>query len=386
VWHKFLLFLTRHFIRRQLHCRPPQPWSDLKVDTVKRVLLINSTALGDLLFSTPAIRALKEYFPAWELDILVQPGLRPLLQHDPHIRHSWIFPGRGLRLLRLARQLRQRNYNLVIILHGNDPEASLLAWLSGSPYIIGSSKSPFSFAYSYGVSSGGPYEHAIEKRLNFVRPLGVKVTDTRMTIFLPEDVKKQADEILAKHFGSRPTMLAALHPGGSASYKHWPPDNFVALGKFLQQTYNAKFLFISTAAERNLSQQLAAQIEAPALVTGGQYNLLTVAALLSRCHLFVGNDSGPLHLAIALQIPSIGILGADDPQRIGPYQVEWGSFAFRKGACLRNPCLTKRCRQPHCLEAILPREVSQLIQEWWEPKFMPLNAAEGGLQNKNANF
>jgi ADP-heptose:LPS heptosyltransferase len=363
--------LTRHFIRRQMHRRPPHPLSDLKVDNVQRVLLINSTALGDLLFSTPTIHALYENFPAWELDILVQPGLKPLLQHDPHLTHCWIFPGRNLGLLHLARQLRQRNYDLVIILHGNDPEASLLAWLTGSPFIIGSSNSPLSFAYSYRVSSGGPNEHAIEKRLNFVRPLGVAVNDKRMVISLPDDVKKQAGEILTGRFGSMPDMLVALHPGGSAAYKHWPLDNFVALGKILNQLYKAQFLLISTTAERNMAQRLADKIKAPVLVTGGHYNLLTVAALLSHCHLFVGNDSGPLHLALALQIPSIGILGADDPYRIGPYQVDWGAFVFNKDACLRNPCLTKRCPQSRCLETIQPQEVIRLIQEWWEPKFLP---------------
>jgi len=352
-----------------MHRRPPHPLRDLKVDEVQRVLLINSTALGDLLFSTPAIRALKERFPPWELDILVQPGLKALIQHDPQISHSFVFPGRNLRLLQLARELRHRNYDLVIILHGNDPEASLLAWLSGSPFIIGSSRSPLNFAYSYSVASSGPYEHAIEKRLNFVRPLGIEVGGKRMAIFLPDDVKKKTDRILTKYFGTFPAMLTALHPGGSAAYKHWPLDNFVTLGKFLKQAYNAQFLIISSTAERNLAQSLAEQIKAPALVTNGNYDLLTVSALLSQCHLFIGNDSGPLHLALALQTPSIGLLGADDPHRIGPYEADWGSFVFKEDACLRNPCLTKRCPQSHCLEAIEPGEVIKLIQEWWEPHF-----------------
>ncbi len=251
-----------------------------------------------------------------------------------------------------------------------------LCWpgLPPAPIIIGSSKSPLSFAYSYGVSSGGPNEHAIEKRLNFVRPLGIAAYNKQMAISVPGVVKEEADEILTQHFGSMPTMLVALHPGGSAPYKHWPLNNFVTLGKFLKQAYKAQFLLICTTAERILAQRLADQINAPVLVTGGHYNLLTVAALLSRCHLFVGNDSGPLHLALALQIPSIGILGADDPSRIGPYQIDWGAFIFNQDACLRKPCLTKRCPQPRCLEAIQPQEVIQLIQEWWEPKFLPLQA------------
>ena len=362
--------------------RPRRPLSELKVDTVKRVLLINSTALGDLLFSTPAIRGLKERFPAWELDILVHPGLKALVQHDPHLAHCWTFPGRNWRLLQLARELRARHYDLVIILHGNDPEVSLLAWLTGSPFLIGSDKSPLSFAYSYSVASGGPLEHAIERRLNFVRPLGVEVQDKRMEIFLPPVVKEEAANILTEHFGSPPPMLMALHPGGSEPYKHWPLDNFVALGKFLKQAYQAQFLMISSKSERILAQTLADRISAPALVTGGRFNLLTVAALLSQCHLFVGNDSGPLHLALALQTPSIGLLGADDPHRIGPYQVDWGTCLFKEEACHRNPCVTKRCPQALCLEAIQPEEVIRLIQEWWEPKFLPDPKARRSLWRK----
>lgn len=235
MWHKFLLFLTRLYIRRQMRRRPCHPLSELQIDKIHRVLLINSTALGDLLFSTPAIRCLKRNFPSWELDIVVQPGLRSLLQHNPDLNRCWMFPGRNLRLLKLAHELRTRRYDLVIILHGNDPEASLLAWLSASPFIIGSSKSPCSFAYSYGVASGNLHEHAIEKRLNFVRPLGVTIDSKQMEIFLPAFARKEAEKILTQHFGNFPAMLIAFHPGGSAPYKQWPPDHFVTLGKFLKQ-------------------------------------------------------------------------------------------------------------------------------------------------------
>ena len=83
--------------------------------------------------------------------------------------------------LTLARDLRRRAYDLVIILHGNDPEATLLAHLTGSPYIIGSARSPLAFAYSATVSPAGPYEHAIERRLNYVRLLGADTTTSAWT-------------------------------------------------------------------------------------------------------------------------------------------------------------------------------------------------------------
>lgn len=370
MWHKFLLFLTRRYLRRALQHRPIRPLHELQINTVQKVLLINSTALGDLLFSTPAIHCLKKNFPDWQLDIVVQPGLKALIQYNPDLKVFWDFPGRNLGLLKLAGALRKRNYDLAIILHGNDPEASLLAWLSGSPYIIGSDKSPFSFAYSFSVTSENIEEHAIEKRLNFIRPLGVKVDDKRMKIFLPPEVKEEADNILTKHLKNFPATLIAFHPGGSAPYKQWPPENFVILGNFLKQAYNAQFLLISTKAEQDLARSIAAGIDSPALVTGGNYDLLTVAALLSQCRLFVGNDSGPFHLALALQIPSIGLLGADDPKRVGPYEADWGSYIYKEDSCRREPCLTRRCPHSKCLAAIQPEEVIRRIQEWWQPKYL----------------
>lgn len=384
MWHKLRLKLTQTFIRWQMRHRPRRPLSELQVHTVQRVLLINSTALGDLLFSTPAILGLKERFPAWELDIVVQPGLASLVQNNPYLTRCWSFPGRNWQLLRLARNLRAQRYDLVIILHGNDPEVSLLAWLTGSPFLIGSGKSPLSFSYSLGVAPGGPLEHAIDRRFNFVRPLGVEGRNKQMEIFLTPEVKKEAAQILARHFDGPPPLLVALHPGGSEPYKHWPLDYFVSLGEFLQQAYQAYFLIISNKSEQNLAQTLADRIGAPALVTGGHFNLLTVAGLLSQSHLFVGNDSGPLHLALALQTPSLGLLGADHPHRIGPYEVDWGAWLFKEEACHRNPCVTKRCLRTLCLEAIRPEEVIRLIKDWWEPKFLPARTRGSAYGGKSA--
>ena len=183
--HKVFMKLTRLYLARRVRRRPPRPLSDLDLGGVRRVLLISATALGDTLFSTPAIRALKERFPAWELEVLAHRVFGALLAHNPHVGRIYTYPGRNRRLLTLARDLRLRAYDLVVILHGNDPEATLLAHLTGSPYIIGSAGSPLAFAYSAAVAPAGPYEHAIERRLNYVRLVGADTDDKRMDLFLP---------------------------------------------------------------------------------------------------------------------------------------------------------------------------------------------------------
>jgi ADP-heptose:LPS heptosyltransferase len=371
MWHKLLIGISRQYLKRQVRRHPPAPLSALSPAQVRRVLLISNTALGDTLFSTPAIRALKERYPAWELEVMAHRVFGSLLNHNPHVAKIWTYPGRNRRLLALAKELRQRGYELAIILHGNDPEATLLAYFSGAPYIIGSARSPLSCVYSAAVAFTDPDEHAIERRLDYVRLLGADTTDKRMDLFLPPDETERAAVILAKNFGTKPPVLLALHPTGSDPYKWWPRASFIDLGNLLYESYHAPLLIISGANDRPQAEAIAAQIAGPTLVTGGRYSLLTVAALLSHCRLLVANDSGPLHMGLALGVPTIGLLGADDPRRVGPYGVEWGvALHKREEACAKETCLLKKCLENRCLTAIKVSEVVELIKRWWEPRFL----------------
>jgi ADP-heptose:LPS heptosyltransferase len=369
--HKFLLKLSHAYLAWQSRRRPPRPLSALDPARVRRVLLISSTALGDTLFSTPAIRALKETFPAWNLEVLGHRVFGALLAHNPYVDRLWSYPGRNRRLFNLGRDLRRRRYDLVIILHGNDPEATLLAYLTGSPFIIGSSRSPLALAYSASPAAPDLYAHAIERRLDFVRLLGADTRNKKMDLFLPPEAHQEAQAILAGHFGEPPPLLMALHPTGSDPYKCWPAPNFRELGNYLFQTYGAALVLISGSQDRAQAEALGRGLRGPTLVTGGRYPLLTVAALLSRCRLLVANDSGPLHLGLALRVPTIALLGADHPARIGPYQVDWGTYLHkRKEVCHQEPCLTKKCPEIQCLQAIAVSEVVTLIKNWWEPRFL----------------
>jgi ADP-heptose:LPS heptosyltransferase len=368
--HKVFMKLAQTYLNRQVRRRPRRPLADLDLGQVRRVLLISATALGDTLFSTPAIRALKEKFPAWELEVLAHRVFGALLAHNPHVSRIYTYPGRNRRLLGLARDLSLRAYDLVIILHGNDPEATLLAHLTGSPFIIGSARSPLSMVYAAGVAATDPYEHAIERRLDYVRLLGAETADKRMDLCLPPGETERAAAILTENFGQAPTRLMALHPTGSDPYKWWPAANFIELGNFLHEHYQASLLIISGAKDRNNAEAIAARLCGPTLVTGGRYPLLTVAALLSHCRLLVANDSGPLHMGLALKVPTLALLGADDPRRVGPYGVEWGVALHKRGeVCELEPCRLKKCPRNFCMEAIKVAEVVRIIKTWWELRY-----------------
>lgn len=369
--HKLLMRWAREYLRRQVKKRPPLPLEEFDPQGPRRVLLINSTALGDLLFSTPAIRALKETFPLWRLDLVVNPAYAALVAHNPYLDRLISFPGRSWRLFPLMRELKRGQYDLVLILHGNDPEATLLARAAASPHIIGSAGSPLSFAYAARVARQDPWEHAIERRLNFVRLLGADTADKSMQLFLPPGERERAADLLSSHFGEMPPLIVAFHPTGSGSYKWWPRESFAALGDYLHKTYGASFLIISGRRDRPEAEALAARLPKPSLVTGGRLPLPTVAALLSHCRLLVANDSGPLHLALALGVPSIALMGADHPRRVGPYQVDWGAFLYRKEeVCSQEHCLNRGCADNRCLQAIRVADVIELLRGWWEPQYL----------------
>jgi ADP-heptose:LPS heptosyltransferase len=378
MWHKLLIVISRQYLKRQVRRRPPAPLAAWAPDKVRRVLLISNTALGDTLFSTPAIRTLKERYPAWELEVLAHRVFGSLLEHNPYISKIWSYPGRNRRLITLARQLRCRAFDLAIILHGNDPEATLLAYFTKAPFIIGSAKSPLACAYAATVAFTDPSQHAIERRLDFVRLLGADTVDKRMDLFFAPEETDRAAAILTENFGAIPPLLLAFHPTGSDPYKWWPAGSFIELGNFLYESYRAPLLIISSAADRKEAEAIAARIEAPTLVTGGRYPLTTVAALLARCRLLVANDSGPLHMGLALGVPTIGLLGADHPARIGPYQGSRGKVLYkREVACPVNRCLTKKCRDNICLKTIHPAEVEEIVKTWWEPKFREIGNRVG---------
>jgi ADP-heptose:LPS heptosyltransferase len=369
--HKVLMTLVHLYLDRRVRRRPPRPLADLDPKKVRRALIISATALGDTLFSTPALRALQARFPAWELEVLAHRVFGALLAHNPNVARIFTYPGRNRRLLKLIRDLRRRAYDLVIILHGNDPEATLLAHLTGSPFIIGSARSPLAFVYAATVAPTGPYQHAIERRLDYVRLLGADTQDKRMDLFLPPAELERARALLTKNFGCLPPLLMAFHPTGSDPYKWWPAASFVELGNLLYETYQAPLLIISGAHDRPQAEAIAARLASPSLVTGGRYPLLTVAAMLSQARLLLANDSGPLHMGLALGVPTIALLGADDPRRVGPYAVDWGiSLHKREKVCSLEPCLTKKCPQNLCMEAIGVAEVAEMIKTWWEPRYL----------------
>ncbi len=328
---------------------------------------MTTTAIGDTLFSTPAIRAVKETYPEKEVHVLCHQRYALLLKENPHIDRLLFYRGKARGLLSLVRSLREQQYDLVIILHSNDPEAVPLAWATRAPYLIGSGTSRFAPFLSQGIVCRDENRHAIEQRLDLVRAAGADTADRRMDFFLPAGWEPKVRRMLNDFWGGGVQPVIGLHPTGSGRYKWWPADYFVDLGNRLFDRYGCRFVLFSSKSEASAAQAIASRMKAPVLNTEGRFDLAITGGLIRSCSLFIANDSGPLHMALALRVPTLALIGADSPLRIGPYQSENAVSLYKKEEVCDLPrCLNEKCLDNRCLKQIRPEEVLQVIGEQFE--------------------
>jgi ADP-heptose:LPS heptosyltransferase len=343
--------------------RPPRRFTLSAMEGVRRVLLMSTTAIGDTLFSTPAIRAMKETYPEKEVHVLCHRRQALLLQENPYIDRLFFYRGKARGMLSLVRSLREQHYDLVIILHSNDPEAVPIAWATRAPYLIGSGTSRFAAFLSQGIVCRDENRHAIERRLDLVRAAGADTADRGMDFHLPVGWEPKVRGVLNDYWGSGVQPLIGLHPTGSGSYKWWPADYFVDLGNRLFDRYGCRFILFSSKAEAPAARAIASRLKAPVLTTEGRFDLALTGGLIRSCSLFIANDSGPLHMALALRVPTLALIGADSPRRIGPYQAGNSVSLYKKEEVCDLPrCLNEKCGDNRCLKRIRPEEVLQVIE------------------------
>jgi ADP-heptose:LPS heptosyltransferase len=348
------------------------------MEGVRRILLMTTTAIGDTLFSTPAIRAVKETYPDKEVQVLCHQRNALLLRENPHIDRLLFYRGKAGGLRALIRRLQEQHFDLVIILHSNDPEAVPLAWATRAPYLIGSGTSRFAAFLSQGIVTRDENRHAIECRLDLVRAAGADTADRRMDFHLPAGWEPEVRGVLNDLWGSGDQPVVGLHPTGSGSYKWWPAEYFVDLGNRLFDRYGCRFILFCSKSEASAARAIASRLKAPVLTTEGRFDLAITGGLIRSCSLFIANDSGPLHMALALRVPTLALIGADSPRRIGPYQAGNSVSLYKKEEVCDLPrCLNEKCGDNRCLKQIRPEEVLQVIEEQFEGYLLDSPALSG---------
>jgi ADP-heptose:LPS heptosyltransferase len=343
---------------------------------IRRILLISCTALGDTLLSTPAFRSLRLAYPEARITLLIHPAYQELFSGHPDVDQLLPYTGRWRGFWRTARRLRKENFDLACILHGNEPQATPLAYLSGARFIF---KLPNANRFRFLLTNREPVQtwndlarelgHGIEQRLAVARLAGGRPTDRRMTLPDRPGAAAQVAEQLAKHGIGEGQLLLALQPGASTTSRRWAPERFIELGRQMLANHPDLTLVITgSPAEQTLCRQIGDAIVATGgsgrvWVCAGELPLVLLPALLARCFTVVTGDTGPMHLAITVGTPVVALFAVSDWRRSGPaYDLERHIVIQKWRTC--DPCLSKRCPypQPICMENIAVHEVREAVE------------------------
>jgi len=345
---KILVSSFRILFSRGKH-RPVEP---------RRFLIVSTTGIGDTLWATPAIRALKETFPECYIGVLTNPAGFELLQENPDIDGLFIFR-RGLRgifsLPLLLRALRKGRFEIVFIFHASDRIIWPISFLTGAAEIIGieGQNKELDFVLTQRLALQNNI-HGIEARLNLINLIGAETSNKSISIYLTGKDREGAQRFFKNNGITQDTLLVGLHPGAQKPFKCWPQENFTTLGNILTERFKCRIIITGDSGEEALAQKVATKIKG-AISVAGRLSLRGTAAITEKMALFVTNDTGPMHVAFALRTPTIALFCPTDSMLCGPYHAEKVVVIEKPKTC--NPCIGKNCDNPKCMEQITVSDV-----------------------------
>jgi heptosyltransferase I len=341
----------------------------------KRILIVRLGAVGDVIRTLPALRALRANLPEAYISWVVEDKAASLLQGHPDLddlllvpRTRWEQNKWTLRTLKEIRDfvqaLRQENFDLVLDFHGL-LKSGLITFLSGARERIGfsrrfSKEGNFLFTNQH-VRLPVEKMNRIERNLYLIKSLGLEVNGHVPVIPVSEKDREYVDHVFfapADGF-RRPRVI--MHPGSSPKtlYKRWDYHRFARLADVLIAAYGARVLFTGERDEEELITAVIREMKERDFTVCQTKTLTRLTELIRRCDLYVGNDTAPMHLAAFVGTPVIGLFGPTDPLENAPYD-RGASVVIRKDVSC-NPCRNRQCQQLLCMDAITVEDVLEPV-------------------------
>jgi len=341
----------------------------------RRILVLQLDEIGDVLLSTPALACLRQAFPQAQIDVVVRPGGQAVLRETPDI--DKLIP---VDVPRLSANSGGFSQDLAIARKA----AAAIKKVAGHPYDLGIDlRADLRTIYilyrlnipvrvSQAIRSGGfwltniaPYvglEHEAKRKLGivkFVRPCPGNEKH-KLRFHLTTKDEKRAGLILQENGITRDEPYAVMHIFAGWQPKEWPQERFAELAKYLLEKYQLRTVIIGTEKESARIDNSDLNREG-VINLAGQTSLAETAAIIKKARVFIGNDSGPMHIAAAVQAPVVALFGQNTPKRYGPWQTE-SKVLYHQVEC--SPCPQTDCkRQPSCLELITVDEVKSAVDQ-----------------------
>lgn len=332
-----------------------------------RILIVNVNWMGDVLFSTPALRALRKKFPWSFIACLVPPRCKELLVNNPALDEvitaeddtSWVSIPKALAA---AGELRKRRFDTAIFFHRSRTK-TLVAALAGIRERCGY-RSPGRAALL--TRAFPPPEKALHRTdhfLNLLGHLGVPPAGRAPDFFPGPGAESSAEDLLKAHGVELSEPYGVVHAGGNWHLKRWPASHFVRWMQFFLKDFGWKVILCGTLPEQRLSEEIASHFDGGRVISlCGKTSLDTLAVILKRARLLLSNDSGPVHLAASQKTNILAVFGPTSPEVTGPVS-DGAAWIVRKDVGCEVPCYYRDCNYRVCMDWISPEEVFEKTKE-----------------------
>lgn len=342
-----------------------------KLLKIQNILISRLRFMGDIILTTPLIRAIGEAHSEARQSYLAETPYHKLLENNPFLQEIISFDFKKIQKLnhwqqikaqsRFLYELHQRQFDLAIDLFGN-PRSALQTWFTGAKYRIGGNFRGRGRLYNIRINYDGLKLNAIQFHLQVLKPLGLPIpVKPRTEIFTTPEEDQQACRFLTSAGIDVNQPIIGIHPGATWPAKMWCLDGFIQLIRKIQQWGKMQIVLTHGPGEEKRLQSILAALDQP-VFTPPVLSLRELAAILKQFSLYISNDCGPLHLAVAVKTKTLGIFGPGEPDIWFPYFAEDGHrYIHKQMNCW--PCHRDFCERLDCMRAITADEIFEVVQE-----------------------
>lgn len=328
----------------------------------EKILVRATNWVGDLVMSTPAIAAIRDNFPDARITVLVKPPLDELLIGNPAvdgiIRYDKKFYKGATGIARLARELRKERFDRAILLQ-NSFEAALIAFMAKIPVRMGYATDGRGILLTKGVKVAKDTKgrHQVYYYLGLIDALGMKAAQHVPKLYPDKEHSKNAAAFFKAHGISKDDLVVGINPGAQYGVaKKWHPERYAEVADRLAKSHGARAVIFGGPGDVAVAGSVEAAMKGPAINLAGKTDLRELMAYITRCGLFITNDTGAMHVSAALGIPTLAVFGSTDHIATGPFGT--GNVIVRNPVNC-SPCLKRTCPLKHyrCMESVTADQV-----------------------------
>ncbi len=339
-----------------------------------KILITRLHFIGDVILTTPVIRAVRQRFPNAYIAYLADKNAITLLENNPYLDEliPFDFKWNLKEQISFIRKLRDKKFDLVIDLFGN-PRSAILSFLTGAKIRIGGEFGWRKFLYTNPIPRTNEKKNAIKFHLDYLKPLGIENSDLKTEIFLlEEEIKWGRNYLKSKGLDPDEKMIFGIHPGATWPAKMWFKENFAKLADKIVSNFNAGVAITHSESETELAMDVFNLSSKRNIVVLDSLNLRQLASVLSNFDFYISNDCGPMHISAAVGTKTIGLFGPGEEDIWFPYPENEGHKALRIDVeC--HPCHLDFCNRTgenymKCMKIltveIVFNELSKLVQKF----------------------